>query len=72
MLTQFRTGSDTIATFVGKEFGGVAGPMAAQAVRTREEPVGAKPPAPTGDDANPGTIKMLKWEVQWKAYNKKN
>ena len=39
MLTQFSKATDAIATYVGKEFGGMAGPVAAQAVRTRLETV---------------------------------
>ena len=38
MLTQFSKETDAIATYFGKEFGGLTGPMAAQAIRTRQEP----------------------------------
>ena len=37
MTTQFKKGMDALVTYVGKEFGGVAGPMAANAIRTRNE-----------------------------------
>jgi hypothetical protein len=63
MMTQFRKGTDALATYVGKEFGGVAGPMAAQAIRTRTEPVEDEPEAPEGIEAAPGSLGMIKWKV---------
>ena len=50
ILTQFSKATDAIATYVDKEFGGVAGQMAAQASRTRKEPFGTKtdPHVPCG------------------------
>ena len=59
-LTPLRTGTDAIATYVGKEFGEVVGPMAAQTVRTQEEPVRTEPTAPTEDETTPGLVHMLK------------
>ena len=37
MMTQFRKGTDALATYVGKEFGGVAGLLAAKAIHTGKE-----------------------------------
>ena len=71
MLTQWRTNEDRISQYVGKNFGGAAGPMAAQAMRTREEPVGIKPETPVGVDATPGTPAMIIWKEKYKQYNKR-
>ena len=61
---------ERISTFVGKDFGGSGGPMAATAIRKRQEPLGAEPDEPTGVDSAPGIIKMIKWNVKWEEYNK--
>ena len=71
MLNQYREGMDVLATHVGKDFGGAVGPMAAQAIRKRKEPVGAEPAEPIGPLAAPGSIGMLKWAEEWKVYYKK-
>ena len=60
MMTQFRKGMDALATYVGKEFGGVAGPMAAKAIRTRNEPLDDEPTTPEGEAATPVSIAMIK------------
>ena len=49
----------------------MARPRAAQAVRTREKPVGDEQNAPVGDAAMPGSVEMIKWKVLWEDYNKK-
>ena len=63
-MTQFRKGIDAMAAYVRKEFGGVAGPMAAKAIRTRNEPlVDDKPTTPEGEATVPGgSVSMIKWE----------
>ena len=71
MLTQWRANEDRISRYVGKNFGGAAGPMAAQAMRTREEPMRIKPETPTGTDATPGTPAMIIWQEEYKQYNKR-
>ena len=71
MLTQWRTNKDRVSQYVGKNFGGPAGPMAAQAMRTREEPVGIKPETPVGDSAVPGSPTMIIWQEEYKQYNKR-
>ena len=48
MMAQFRKGMDSMATYVGKEFEGVAGLMAAKATRTRNEPLDDEPITPEG------------------------
>ena len=60
MMTQFRKGMDALATYVGKEFEGVAGPMAAKAIRTRSEPLDDEPNTPDGEAAIPGSVAMIK------------
>ena len=72
MLTQFRNGMDAITTNVSKEFGGVTGPMATQAVHTRKEPVGDKPNAPIGNAVIPSSVEMIKWKVLLEDYNKQH
>ena len=72
MMTQFRKGTDALATYVGKEFGGVAGPMAAQAIRTRTEPVEDEPEAPEGKEAEPGSVGMIKWKVKYEDWRQKH
>ena len=64
MLMQYRDGMEKVATFAGKDFGGTGGPMAATAIRKRQEPLGSEPEEPTGDDLTPGSIKMIKWKVK--------
>ena len=71
MLMQFRDNMEKIATFAGKEFGGIGGPQAATAIRKRTGPLGTEPVVPTGRDADSGTVAMIKWKVNWEAYNKK-
>ena len=46
MLTQWRTNEDRVSQYAWKNFEGSGGPMVAQAMRTREEPVGVKPETP--------------------------
>ena len=71
MMTQFRKGMDAMATYVGKEFGGVAGPMAAKAIRTRNEPLDDEPITPEGYAAIPGSVAMIKWMIDWEDRKKK-
>ena len=68
MMTQFWKGSDALATYVGKEFGGTSGPLEAKAIRTRKEPLENKPDTPEGLAATPGSVDMIKW----KRYHLKN
>ena len=72
MLLQYRTNMDKIANHVGANFGGMGGPQAATAIRKRTEPVGTEPAAPTGIDAAPGSVEMIKWKSKWEDYQKKN
>jgi hypothetical protein len=72
MLMQYRDGMEKIAAFAGKDVGGIAGPMAATAIRKRLEPSGSEPEEPTGDESTPGPIKMIKWKVKWEDFNKKS
>ena len=60
-----------MATYVGKEFGGVAGPMAAKAIRTRNELLDDKPTSPEGETAIPGSVSMIKWKIGWEDWIKK-
>ena len=60
MMTQFRKETDALATYVGKEFGGMACSMAAKAIRTRKEPINDKPTTPKGLAATPGSVDMIK------------
>ena len=60
MMTQFIKGMDALATHAGKEFGGVAGPMAVKAIRTRNEPLDDEPTTPEGEAAIPGSVSMIK------------
>ena len=62
---------DALATYVGKEFGGVAGPMAAKAIRTRNEPLDDEPTTPEGEAATPGSVAMIKWKIEWEDWTKK-
>ena len=71
MMTQFRKGMDTLATYVGKEFGGLAGPMAAKTIRTRNEPLDGRPYTPEGEATSPGSVAMIKWKIAWKDWTKK-
>ena len=64
MLMQDRDGMEKVATFVGKDFGGTGGPMAATAIRKRQEPLGLEAEERTGIDSAPGTVKMIKWKVK--------
>ena len=59
-MTQFRKGMDAMATYVGKEFGGVAGPMAAKTICTRNEPLDDEPNTPEGEATIPGSVDMIK------------
>ena len=68
MLTQYFNGVDKIVTFVGKDFEGVGGSMAAQAMHTWEELVGNELDAPKGINDKPRLIKMIKWKVLYKEY----
>ena len=60
MMTQFRKRTNALATYVGKEFGGVACLLAAKAIRTRKEPIKSKPATPAGLAATPGSVDMIK------------
>ena len=62
MMTQFRKGMDALATYVGKEFGGLAGPIAAKAICTRNEPLDDESYTPEGEVATPGSVTMIKME----------
>ena len=64
MMTQFRKGMDALATYLGKEFGGVAGPMAAKAIRTRNEPLDDEPVTPEVEAATSGSVDMIKWKIE--------
>ena len=64
MMAHFRKGMDALATHVGKEFGGVAGQMAAKAIRTRNEPLDDEPSTPEGEAATPGSIDMIKLKIE--------
>ena len=61
MTTQFKKGMDALVTYVGKEFGGMAGPMAAKAIRTRNEPLDDEPnnPKTKGEEAISGSVAMI-------------
>ena len=61
-----------MAAYVGKEFGGVAGPMAAKATRTRNELLDDEPDTPEGEAAVPGSVSMIKWKIGWKDWTKKD
>ena len=71
MMTQFRKGMDALATYVGKEFGGLAGPMAAKAIRTRNEPLDDEPYTPEGEAATPGSVATIKWKIAWEDWTEK-
>ena len=71
MLIQYRDKMEKIATFAGKEFGGLGGPQAATAIRKRMGPLGTEPEEPTDSGATPGSVAMIKWKVNWEAFNKK-
>ena len=60
-----------LATYVGKELGGVGGPMTAQGVRTREEPVGAEKVTPSEIETTSSSFQMTKWKYLCKEYKKK-
>ena len=62
-MTQYRNKTDKIATFVGKNVGGLGRPMVTQAVHTWEEPMGDEPVTPNGNKAMPDSIAMIKWKV---------
>ena len=62
-MTQFRKGMDNLATYVGKEFGGLAGPMAAKSIRTRNEPLDDELNTLEGEAATPGSVAMIKWKI---------
>ena len=64
MMTQFSKGINAISTHVGTDFGGVAGPMAAKAIRTRNEPLDDEPITPEGETATPGSVAMIKWKIE--------
>ena len=71
MMTQFRKGMGAMATYVGKEFGGVDGPMAAKAIRTRNEPLDDEPTTPEGEAAMPRSVAMIKWKIACEDWTKK-
>ena len=71
MMTQFRKGTDTLTAYVGKYFGGMAGPMAAKAIRTSKEPIDDEPATPKGEAAIPGSVDMIKWKIEWEDWTKK-
>ena len=60
-----------LTTYVGKELGGVGGPMAFQEVRTREEPVGAEQVTSSGIEKTSSSFQMTKWKYLCKEYKKK-
>ena len=59
-MTQFGKGMDALVTHVGKDFGGVAGPMASKAIRTRNEPLDDEPTTPEREAAAPGSVDVIK------------
>ena len=61
-----------MAAYVGREFGGIAGPMAAKAIRTRNAPLEDEPDAPEGVAAAPGSVDMIKWKIEWEDWKKKH
>ena len=65
MMAQFRKGMDSMATYVGKEFEGVAGLMAAKATRTRNEPLDDEPITPEGESAISGSVAVIEWKIAW-------
>ena len=71
MMAQFRKGTNVLATYVGKEFGGVAGLLAAKAIRTRKEPIESEPATLTGLAATPGSVDMIKWKISWEDWKTK-
>ena len=71
MLTQWRTNKDRVSQYVGKNFWGSADPMEAQAMRTRDEPVGIKPETLEENNAVPGSPAMIIWQEEYKKYNKR-
>ena len=72
MMTQFRKGMDAMATYVGRELGGVARPMTAKAIQTRNEPLDDEPATPEGEAAVPGSVSMIKWKIGWEDWTKKD
>ena len=71
MMTQFRKGTDALATYVEKQFGGMAGPLAAKAIRTRKEPLEDESDAPEGLAATSGSVDMTKWKIDWEDWTRK-
>ena len=71
MLHQYREGMEVVATHVNKNFGGSGGPLAAQAIRDRKEPVCEEPDEPQGMEVVLGSIGMIKYAEKWKEYYKK-
>ena len=59
MLNQYREGMEALATHVCKKFGGFEGPLAAQAIHGRKEPVGEEPDEPQGIEAVSDSIVRL-------------
>ena len=51
---------EVLADHVGKNLDGSEGPLAAQAIRDRKEPVGEEPDEPQGMEAVLGSIGMIK------------
>ena len=49
----------------------MAGPMAAKAIRTREEPLDDEPATPKELAATPGSVDMIKWKLEWEDWTKK-
>ena len=70
-MTQFRKGMDAMAAYVGKEFGGVGGLLAAKAICTSNEPLDDGPTTPEGEAATPGSVAMIKWKIEWEDWTKK-
>ena len=62
---------EVLADHVGKNLDGSEGPLAAQAIRDRKEPVGEEPDEPQGMKAVLGSIGMIKYAEKWKEYYKK-
>ena len=71
MMAQFRKGVDALATYAGKEFGGMAGPIAAKAIRTRKEPLDDEPATPKGLAATTGSVDMITRKIEWEDWTKK-
>ena len=51
--------------------GGMAGPVAAKAIRTRTEPIDDEPATPKKEVATPDSVDTIKWKIEWEDWTKK-